>query len=76
MSNSQENPVGFLYERYQPSVVSGCPIYEVKLKGGNNHAPIFEAVLSVPEGETVTATGSSKKIAKKLAGSDLAMVPR
>ena len=66
MSNYEANPVGFLYERYQSSGIS--PIYEVKLKRGQAHAPIFEAVLNVPGGGTVTATGSSKKIAKNIAG--------
>ena len=65
MSNYEANPVGFLYERYQSSGVS--PLYEVAMKRGQAHAPIFEAVLTVPEGHKVTATGSSKKIAKNLA---------
>lgn len=65
MSNYEANPVGFLYERYQSSGIS--PIYEVRLIRGQAHAPIFEAVLRVPEGDSVTATGSSKKIAKNIA---------
>jgi len=65
MSNYEANPVGFLYERYQSSGVS--PLYEVAMKRGQAHAPIFEAVLTVPEGHKVTAIGSSKKIAKNLA---------
>ena len=48
MSNYEANPVGFLYERYQSSGVS--PLYEVTLIRGQAHAPIFEAVLTVPEG--------------------------
>jgi len=65
MSNYEANPVGFLYERYQSS--GNSPIYEVQLKRGQAHAPIFEAVLTVPEGDSVTAIGSSKKIAKNIA---------
>ena len=34
---------------------------------GQAHAPVFKAKLSVCEGLVVTATGSSKKIAKNLA---------
>ena len=65
MSNYEANPVGFLYERYQSSGIS--PIYEVIRKRGEAHAPIFEAILTVPEGHKVTAQGSSKKIAKNIA---------
>lgn len=65
MSNYDANPVGFLYERYQSSGVS--PLYEVEMAHGQAHAPIFQAVLTVPEGHKVTATGSSKKIAKNTA---------
>ena len=65
MSNYEANPVGFLYERYQSSGVS--PLYEVNMVKGQAHAPIFEAVLQVPEGHKVKASGSSKKIAKNLA---------
>jgi len=65
MSNYEANPVGFLYERYQSSGVS--PLYEVTLIRGQAHAPIFEAVLTVPEGHKVVAQGSSKKIAKNVA---------
>jgi len=65
MSNYEANPVGFLYERYQSSGVS--PLYEVTLNRGQAHAPIFEAVLTVPEGHKVVAQGSSKKIAKNVA---------
>ena len=64
------NPVGFLYERY-PNAGSGkagqCPIYDVKRTEGKAHAPIFTATLLVPEGNKITSTGSSKKIAKNLA---------
>jgi len=65
MSNYEANPVGFLYERYQSSGVS--PLYEVVMTRGQAHAPIFTAKLTVPQGHTVSATGSSKKIAKNLA---------
>jgi len=65
MSNYEANPVGFLYERYQSSGVS--PLYEVVMSRGQAHAPIFTAKLTVPQGHVVTATGSSKKIAKNLA---------
>eukprot|EP00092_Neocalanus_flemingeri_P024392 GFUD01026448.1.p1 GENE.GFUD01026448.1~~GFUD01026448.1.p1 ORF type:complete len:227 (-),score=60.11 GFUD01026448.1:273-953(-) len=65
MSNYDANPVGFLYERYQSSGVS--PLYEVVMERGQAHAPIFKAILTVPEGHKVTATGSSKKIAKNTA---------
>jgi len=65
MSNYEANPVGFLYERYQSSGIS--PLYEVTLNRGQAHAPIFEAVLTVPEGHKVVAQGSSKKIAKNVA---------
>jgi len=65
MSNYDANPVGFLYERYQSSGVS--PLYEVEMTRGQAHAPIFQAILTVPEGHKVTATGSSKKIAKNTA---------
>ena len=37
------------------------------MKRGQAHAPVFEAVLSVPEGHKVSAQGNSKKIAKNLA---------
>ena len=40
MSNYEANPVGFLYEKYQSSGMS--PIYEVQLKYGQAHAPMFE----------------------------------
>jgi len=65
MSNYDANPVGFLYERYQSSGVS--PLYEVEMIHGQAHAPIFQCVLTVPEGHKVTATGSSKKMAKNTA---------
>ena len=38
---------------------------------GQAHAPVFKAKLSVCEGLVVTATGSSKKIAKNLAAADM-----
>ena len=38
---------------------------------GQAHAPIFKAKLSVCEGLVVTATGSSKKIAKNLAAAEM-----
>jgi len=65
MSDYEGNPVGCLYERYQSSGVS--PLYEVTMKKGQAHAPIFEAILTVPEGHSVSAQGNSKKIAKNLA---------
>jgi len=65
MSNYDANPVGFLYERYQSSGVS--PLYHVEMTHGQAHAPIFQCVLTVPEGHKVTATGSSKKMAKNTA---------
>jgi hypothetical protein len=65
MSNYEANPVGFLFERYQSSGVS--PLYEVVMTQGQAHAPIFTARLTVPQGHTVEATGSSKKIARNLA---------
>ena len=34
---------------------------------GQAHAPVFRAKLTVPGGQTVSATGSSKKIAKNQA---------
>lgn len=37
------------------------------MKKGQAHAPVFEAILSVPEGFKVSAQGNSKKIAKNLA---------
>jgi len=65
MSNYDANPVGLLYERYQSSGVS--PLYNVTQKTGQAHAPIFEAILTVPGGTKVVSTGSSKKIAKNTA---------
>ena len=65
MSSYEGNPVGRLYEMYQSSGTS--PLYEVTMKWGQAHAPIFEAVLTVPEGYQVTAQGNSKKIARNLA---------
>ena len=65
MSNREENPVGFLNERCQRSGIN--PTYEFNRIGGPDHAPIFEAVLTVPGEGTVTATGSKKKIAKNIA---------
>lgn len=65
MSNYDANPVGLLYERYQSSGVS--PLYNVTQKTGQAHAPIFEAILTVPGGMKVISTGSSKKIAKNTA---------
>lgn len=65
MSSYEGNPIGCLYERYQSSGVS--PLYEVTMKKGQAHAPVFEAILSVPEGFKVSAQGNSKKIAKNLA---------
>ena len=38
---------------------------------GQAHAPVFKAKLSVCEGLVVTATGSSKKIAKNLAAAEM-----
>ena len=38
---------------------------------GQAHAPVFKAKLSVCEGLMVTATGSSKKIAKNLAAAEM-----
>merc|ERR1719234_2519050 len=38
---------------------------------GQAHAPVFKARLSVCEGLVVTATGSSKKIAKNLAAAEM-----
>ena len=40
---------------------------QVNMVAGQAHAPVFKAKLSVCEGLVVTATGSSKKIAKNLA---------
>jgi len=64
MSSYEANPVGFLHERYS---AGATPKYDVVQKGGQAHAPVFEAILTVPEGLKVTATGSSKKIAKNIA---------
>jgi len=64
MSSYETNPVGFLHERYSSGAT---PKYDVVQKGGQAHAPVFEAVLTVPEGLKVTATGSSKKIARNTA---------
>jgi len=65
-----DNPVGALFERYQ---TSGAPMpeIEVNMVAGQAHAPVFKAKLSVCEGLVVTATGSSKKIAKNLAAAEM-----
>jgi len=70
MINPADNPVGALFERYQ---TSGAPMpeIEVNMVAGQAHAPIFKAKLSVCEGLVVTATGSSKKIAKNLAAAEM-----
>ena len=44
---------------------------QVNMVAGQAHAPVFKAKLSVCEGLVVTATGSSKKIAKNLAAADM-----
>ena len=83
MINPADNPVGALFERYQ---TSGAPMPEIEVTSQTNqsfsnpqvnmvagqaHAPIFKAKLSVCEGLVVTATGSSKKIAKNLAAAEM-----
>ena len=83
MINPADNPVGALFERYQ---TSGAPMPEIEVTSqinqsfsnpqvnmvaGQAHAPIFKAKLSVCEGLVVTATGSSKKIAKNLAAAEM-----
>ena len=47
------------------------PNPQVNMVAGQAHAPIFKAKLSVCEGLVVTATGSSKKIAKNLAAAEM-----
>ena len=44
---------------------------QVNMVAGQAHAPVFKAKLSVCEGLVVTATGSSKKIAKNLAAAEM-----
>ena len=44
---------------------------KVNMVAAQAHAPVFKAKLSVCEGLVVTATGSSKKIAKNLAAAEM-----
>ena len=83
MINPADNPVGALFERYQTSgapmpeievtsqIDQSFPDPQVNMVAGQAHAPIFKAKLSVCEGLVVTATGSSKKIAKNLAAAEM-----
>ena len=83
MINPADNPVGALFERYQTSgapmpeievtspIDQSFPNPQVNMVAGQAHAPIFKAKLSVCEGLVVTATGSSKKIAKNLAAAEM-----
>lgn len=65
-SETNSDPISLLHIYYS-KLGSVDPTYEETVIGGSDHARIYQAICTLPTGETFEGTGNRKKEAKKVA---------